>query len=139
MLRNIRPHSLGIVAAAIAQPSDSQLSSTEHTSTNNNVHSYAESNNDSDRKAKASSKEESTRASGKATSSEREEKKRTDRSQRATTSEAKRAAQDAENGLEQHGSTVSKFEVIMFNACSDHLLSKLNIPHHDHATIITAI
>ena len=121
MLRNIRPHSLGIVAAAIAQPSDSQISSTEHTSTNNNIHSYAESNNDSDRKAKASSKEDSTRTSGKATSSESEKKKRTNRSQRATTSQAKCAAQDAENGLE-HGSTVSKFEVRMFNVCSNHLL-----------------
>ena len=121
MLRSIRPHSLGIVAAAIAQPKDSKKSSSpDIIGTNNSVPNYTD--NDSDRNAKTSSNEESTRINGNPISSiaRSEEKKRTNWSQLRTTtrscSEATCAqAADAENGFE-YDSTVSMFEVSMLNA-----------------------
>ena len=120
MLRSIRPHSLGIVAAAIAQPNDSKKSSSPDVNdTNNSVPNCTD--NDSDRKAKTS--EESIRINGNPISSiersEFEEKKSTNQSQlRPTTRscEAKCAVQaaDAENGFE-YDSTASMFEVIIPN------------------------
>ena len=105
MLRNIRPHNLGIVAAAIAWPNDSQKTTQD---TSDHVVSCA--NNDSDRNVQAVSKEESlpmTRINGNPISTESEEK-RSSRSQRTTTRVATCAVQDAENGID---STISKFEV----------------------------
>ena len=105
MLRNIRPHSLGIVAAAIARPNDSQTTTQD---TSDHVVSHAD--NDSNRQAQAVSKEESlltTRINGNPISTESEEK-RSSQSQRTTTCEATCAIQDAENGID---STISKFEV----------------------------
>ena len=105
MLRNIRPHSLGIVAAAVARPNDSQT-----TTRGTSDHVVSRADNDSDRKAQAVSKEESllmTKINGNPISTEREEK-RSSRSQRTTAHVATCAIQDAENGID---STISKFEV----------------------------
>jgi hypothetical protein len=111
MLRNIRPHSLGIVAAAIARPNDSQT--TQDTS-NNSPASYAD--NDSDKKAKTSSNEESTIINRNLVTSGSDKEKMTNQSQRTTTCEATCAVQaaDAENGFE-YGSTAAMFEVTKFN------------------------
>ena len=116
MLRSIRPHSLGIVAAAIAQPKDSKKSSSpDIIGTNNSVPNYTD--NDSDRNAKTSSNEESTRINGNPISSiaRSEEKKSTNWSQLRTTTRSCSEAADAENGFE-YDSTVSMFEVSMLNA-----------------------
>ena len=123
MLRSIRPHSLGIVAAAIAQPNDSKKSSSpahDITDTNNTSVSHC-TDNDSDRKAKTS--EESIRINGNPISSiersEFEEKRSTNRSQLRPTTRSCEAtcavqAADAENGFE-YDSTASMFEVIIPN------------------------
>lgn len=103
MLRNIRPHSLGIVAAAVARPSSPQKSSQDST-----FNVTSNSDNNSDRNASEQSLQ-TARTNGNFTSSE-SEKKRINQSQRTTTCEATCAIQDAENGFE-NGLTVSKFEV----------------------------
>ena len=119
MLRSIRPHSLGIVAAAIAQPNDSKKSSSpDITDTNYSSVSNC-TDNDSDRKAKTN--EESIRINGNPISSiersEFEEKKSTNQSQLRSNTRSCEAtcavqAADAENGFE-YDSTASKFEVII--------------------------
>ena len=121
MLRNIRPHSLGIVAAAVARPNDSS---------SNNVVSCAD--NDSDRKAQAAKEELlTTKINGNPISIENEEK-RSSQSQRTTARETTCVVQDAENGID---STISKFEVSVLV----HSLHATKLPHINFMYISTSV
>ena len=109
MLRHIRPHSLGIVAATAARPNNPQKSTELDTSND------ADSN--SNKQALAILKEDSsltTRATnGNFTSPQSEDKRNSiHQSQRVTDDEATCTVHNAEIGFE-NGSTNSKFEVII--------------------------
>ena len=115
MLRNIRPHSLGIVAAAVARPNDTQTSSTQDISNN-------ASNDSVGSKAKAAAKQESLLTTRNPNVSESDEERRTNNGLQTTTT-CERKGADAENGFE-NASTNSKFEVCMFKACMHAVITK---------------
>ena len=108
MLRNIRPHSLGIVAAAVARPNDTQTSSTQDICNNANNDSVGS-------KVKAAAKQESLIMTRDSNISESGEERRTNNGLQTTTTYEGKGA-DAENGF-KNASTNSKFKVSMFKAC----------------------